>query len=245
MVEATRSWDLDRLCANFIPMDVEAIQCIPISHMQEPDFWAWHFKKHEQFSVRSAYRVIMEKKRNHEAWIDKVPQTSNREEEQAGGKEALGCAIAAETEDVCLETCKVVHSYGRDAQIRNRQFKKTVGRTPVPLVCWTPPAMGIAKIHADGGLSKDRQVGAAAAACRNDQGIYQGASAVVQAGMTDPEALEAQAICEAMALAVDLQFSRVLIISDCLSIIKNINSGNRMTAYGPILKKVDRRKDSF
>ncbi|KAE8786576.1 hypothetical protein D1007_39556 [Hordeum vulgare] len=105
--------------------------------------------------------------------------------------------------------------------------------------------MGIAKIHADGGLYKDRQVGAAAAVCRNDQGIYQGASAVVQAEMTDPEALEAQAICEAMALAIDLQFSRVLIISDCLSVIKNINLGNRMIAYGPILKEVDRRKDSF
>ena len=67
---------------------------------------------------------------------------------------------------------------------------------------------------------------------------------MVQAGMTDPEALEAQSICEAMALAADLQVSRVLIISDCLCVIKNINSGNRMTAYCAILK-VDRRKDSF
>ena len=132
-----------------------------------------------------------------------------------------------------------------DSRIKNRQLKKAGGRILVPSICWTPPATGVAKIHADGGLSKDRQVGAAAAVCRNDQGIFQGASAVVQAGMTDPEALEAQSICEAMALAADLQVSRVLIISDCLSVIKNINSGNRMTAYGAILKEVDRRKDSF
>ena len=51
MVEATRSWDLDRLRANFLPMDVEAIQRIPISHMQQPDFWAWHYDRKGFFSV--------------------------------------------------------------------------------------------------------------------------------------------------------------------------------------------------
>ena len=220
--------------------------------------------------------MIMEKKRKREAWIDKAPQTSNREDEQAGWKRLWGvllppklkifawrlarssiptgevrhhrhmattaacvfCGAAIDTWRHSLLDCNMARAvwaisdqelyssividetpdaklwlfelsrnlepeiFARtlvimwavwwarrraiheeefqaplsthafvtrfmadvvDARIRNRQLKKAGGRILVPSICWTPPATGVAKIHADGGLSKDRQVGAAAA----------------------------------------------------------------------------------
>lgn len=67
--EATRCWNAAQLEEHLLPMDVEVIQNIPISHVQQEDFYAWHYDKSGRFSVRSAYRMIMEiKKRRETTW---------------------------------------------------------------------------------------------------------------------------------------------------------------------------------
>ena len=61
-----------------------------------------------------------------------------------------------------------------------------------------------------------------AAICRNDQGGFIGASAMVIPHITDPETLEAMACLEALALAEDCGIRSFVVALDCLNVVKNI-----------------------
>ena len=56
------SWDRGKLLEFFTPANVEAITSIPLSTRCQEDFWAWHFEKRGFFSVRSAYRMLINRK---------------------------------------------------------------------------------------------------------------------------------------------------------------------------------------
>jgi hypothetical protein len=53
-----------------IPMDIEAIQQIPISFVRQSDFWAWHYERSGVFTVRSAYLMLVEIKRRRENFFE-------------------------------------------------------------------------------------------------------------------------------------------------------------------------------
>src|SRR5438128_61537 len=55
-------------------MDVENILQIPISLVPLEDSWAWHFER--SFSVKTAYRMIIDIKRRCEAWLEERPDSS-------------------------------------------------------------------------------------------------------------------------------------------------------------------------
>lgn len=68
---------------------------------------------------------------------------------------------------------------------------------------------------------------------------------MVLEGMNAPEVLEVTTICEALSLASDLHATRVLIISDCPDVIKDLNSRNMFSSYGSILREIDKSKEIF
>jgi hypothetical protein len=75
------------------------------------------------------------------------------------------------------------------------------------------------KLNVDGGVEKSEMEGAMGATCRDDKGIFLGASAAVYAGITDPVAFEDCACREALKLANDLHIKRFMVASDCLTAI--------------------------
>jgi hypothetical protein len=82
--QTSASWDLQKLQRFFLPMDVEVITMIPLSTRRIDGCWAWHFEKTGIFSVRTAYKMIINIKRTREAWIEEKATPSNhREDEQA------------------------------------------------------------------------------------------------------------------------------------------------------------------
>ncbi|KAE8794639.1 putative LRR receptor-like serine/threonine-protein kinase [Hordeum vulgare] len=87
---------------------------------------------------------------------------------------------------------------------------------------WCPPVEHATKINADGGFSKIGDRGASAAVCRNKEGLYLGASAIIYEGLQDPSVLEAHACLEALALAKDLKTQSVCIAYDCSEVVSNI-----------------------
>lgn len=87
------------------------------------------------------------------------------------------------------------------------------------------PPPGKVKINVDGAVAKTESKGAVGAVCRNDQGLFLGASAITIDGITNPEVLEAMACAEALSLASDMQLNNIQVSSDCLSVIKEINGG--------------------
>ena len=81
-------------------------------------------------------------------------------------------------------------------------------------------------MNVDAAVSTKGSIGAVAAVCRNDQGVFVAASATA-CRLADTETLEAMVCVEALALAEDCGIRKVKVASDCLSVIKNIRDKPR------------------
>lgn len=78
--------------------------------------------------------------------------------------------------------------------------------------------------------------GVVSAVCRSNNGVYQAASVVVFDGLIDPASLEAAACNEALSLALDIQLRNVMVASDCLEVMTNLEA-NKLCSYSMILKR--------
>ena len=63
---------------------------------------------------------------------------------------------------------------------------------------------------------------------------------MVFSGITDPMTLEALACGEALALALDLSLTRVVIACDCKSVVQEIKGGTE-GRYSAIIKEISER----
>lgn len=86
---------------------------------------------------------------------------------------------------------------------------------------------GVAKIRVDGVLSRVAVEGSVSAVCWDSQGHYLGSSAMKIPGVNDPATLETLACREAMALALDLGLTHVIIACDNKGVVRDINQKNR------------------
>ena len=71
------TWDIQKLQANLLPMDVEIISNIPLSTRRQEDFWAWHYDKRGIFTVRSAYHMLVTTREKRTAWLDEHDGSSD------------------------------------------------------------------------------------------------------------------------------------------------------------------------
>ena len=81
------------------------------------------------------------------------------------------------------------------------------------------------------------------AVCRNNQGNFVAASAMVIPNIIDPETLKTLAYLEALALAEDCGIRKLLVASDCLNVVKNIKDIPRCS-YMMILQDIFQRSKS-
>jgi ribonuclease HI len=87
-----------------------------------------------------------------------------------------------------------------------------------------------------------QEKGAVGEICRDNQGLFLGASAVVYYGILDPATLEAMACREALELAGDIHVDKVMIASDCLMVVNEINSGTYQGRHIMVLKDIIQRR---
>jgi hypothetical protein len=97
----------------------------------------------------------------------------------------------------------------------------------------------------DGAVAKSANKGAVAVVCGDEQGVFQGASALVFEGITDPEILEAYACREALALGEDLNLDNLHIASDCLRVIRELESAENLGGHCTILREIRSRRNFF
>jgi ribonuclease HI len=100
------------------------------------------------------------------------------------------------------------------------------------------------KINVDAALLKNSFTAAVAAVARDDDGIFQGASALVVAGVSSPEIAKAMAGREGLALARDLGMQMIMIASDCANVVRSIQ-GPGMALYGHIVREIKAEVMSF
>ena len=80
--QSTLSWNVDKLNAFFLPIDVVTIRNIPLSTRRQEDFWAWQMDRRGLFIVRSAYKMLVDTRDRREAWLEGSGSHSDRESQQ-------------------------------------------------------------------------------------------------------------------------------------------------------------------
>jgi hypothetical protein len=75
LLSGAGSWDEHALAMNMIPMDANAIRCIPLGRTID-DFCAWTGEKHGNYSVKSAYMLLMLKENQEEDHVQDKPSHS-------------------------------------------------------------------------------------------------------------------------------------------------------------------------
>ncbi|XBI52671.1 hypothetical protein VPH35_035017 [Triticum aestivum] len=113
-----------------------------------------------------------------------------------------------------LDLSKKKKSYLADLYALNKPSNNTVGQPMARPTHWIQPLDMFLNINVDAAVTRNRGRGVAAAICRN-QGVFQGASAIVFKGIADPPTVEALAIREALALVEDLNLQSIHVASDC------------------------------
>jgi ribonuclease HI len=108
-----------------------------------------------------------------------------------------------------------------------------------------PPPSGMCKINVDAALSKNTDKAAISATARDVTGSFLGASSLVISGVNDSEILEAEACREGLALATDLNLTRVRLASDCSNIVRMINAAELLGEYGQIIREIQALKLDF
>jgi len=111
-------------------------------------------------------------------------------------------------------------------------------------LAWCAPPLSVVKINVDAGLAKNGGKVAAAAIARNTAGDFLGASVLVLKGLKEPEIVEAIACREGLALAQDIQVTRVRLACDNANVISSINQGSN-GVYGQIVKEIQEESKSL
>lgn len=135
-----------------------------------------------------------------------------------------------------LSTFSFVQSYLADlAMVPNRQQpmqaspSSTQGQGPARGTCKTP-MQGCMKLNVDAVVGRHGDGGSCVFVCRDQNGVYIGASASVLRDMVQPEILEAITVWEAFALASDLHLAHIHIASDCATLVNNLKAAKTESA---------------
>ena len=85
LIDSTSAkWNTQKVNEFFMPMDAKVILQIPICTRNIPDFWSWFFDKKGNFTVRSAYNMLVAIRQRREAWLEGSagPSSSAKEEKE-------------------------------------------------------------------------------------------------------------------------------------------------------------------
>lgn len=113
------------------------------------------------------------------------------------------------------------------ALLDNGDTQKTRGVDRDRRIVWIPPPQGMVKGNCDGAISKENKRSAAATIYRSEEGLFMGASVMVNDGVLDPECVEAMACREALLLRQDLNLRAAVVASDCANVVRSVEEGSR------------------
>lgn len=80
--QATASWREELVRSVFTPFDAEEILKIPLCTRRIEDFWAWSEEPRGNFSVSSAYRMLVRTKIGRENWLEGREGSSHTQAEE-------------------------------------------------------------------------------------------------------------------------------------------------------------------
>ena len=144
-----------------------------------------------------------------------------------------------------LTTFGFIQSFLKDLQmVPIKQYGGVqTSRVTGPSTMIRPPP-SFTKVNVDAAVSRDGRGGSVGAICRDEHGIFVGASTRTIGGVTDPTILEAMACAEGLSLAQDLQLQQIRLATDCLEVVQSVRNSS-MGRYGMIIKEIKSREAAF
>jgi ribonuclease HI len=128
-----------------------------------------------------------------------------------------------------------------------KRFMEELAQAPPPpggrhkkvttMAKWLPPPSGTMKLNTDAAVAKTTEGGAVVVVCRDANGTFLGAFALSLSDSFSPATLEARACREALALAQDLNLTKICVASDCLEVINNIKQPYS-DVYGNVIREI-------
>jgi ribonuclease HI len=94
--------------------------------------------------------------------------------------------------------------------------------TTISGVRWSPPPEGTVYINCDAALFSSLRRMGLGVVIRNHIGQYVAACRELHEEVTTPEVVEALALRRALSLAGDEGFSKIMVVSDCLSLVQRV-----------------------
>jgi hypothetical protein len=82
--ETLATWKTELVRQCFLPIDVDVILGIPLCTRQQPNFWAWNYDSKGVFSVRSAYRMMINTKIRRGDYFEGNAGSSNAKTDERG-----------------------------------------------------------------------------------------------------------------------------------------------------------------
>ncbi|GLT72259.1 hypothetical protein SLA2020_483830 [Shorea laevis] len=132
---------------------------------------------------------------------------------------------------------RLIVSKGRGAAVVQRRTETR----------WKPPGEGLIKINVDGAISDEERVHGMGAVARDSLGEVMAAMACKGHGLVPAEIAEACSLRHALRWAQNLSFRRIIMESDCASIVTALNSSTLSfhSSLGAVLLDCKRLMASF
>ncbi|GLU23845.1 hypothetical protein SLE2022_398210 [Rubroshorea leprosula] len=119
------------------------------------------------------------------------------------------------------QSLRFMDGYSRAIALRGRGTSTSQKRE----TRWSPPSEGHVKINVDGAVSSHKRIYGMGAVVRNNSGEVVVAMACKGQGAVGVEIAEACCMCKALQWACEFSFDRVMMESDCASLVTALNSG--------------------
>jgi ribonuclease HI len=111
---------------------------------------------------------------------------------------------------------------------------------------WTPPPVGSVLINVDATLFKSSNRMGVGIVIRSHNGECLAACSELINEVTSPELAEALAIRRALALAREEGFDKIMVASDCLSVVHRINNSTQDRSFlGVVIEDIKKETTSF
>ena len=109
------TWNMTKLEEVYLPIDIPATISILLCSTDMSNTWAWNFEKSGTFTVRSTYRMMVDTKMRHGAWLNDTAGSSSMDHDGKSWK-LLWNTLAGKKTDVLMATGKISSSYTENAQ---------------------------------------------------------------------------------------------------------------------------------
>ena len=110
---------------------------------------------------------------------------------------------------------------------------------PKTIQHWVRPNAGWVKINSDVAFSRYGEKGGGGAVLRDHQAAFRAGLCHFFPNTTDPEMVEVLACRQAVRMAIDLNFRRVHVELDCLTLVKKLNDSQKnFSAAGPWVEEI-------